>query len=101
VRELIGQKQGHDEVRWTAVQQVGALQKQVRKLVQNEPDEIRIWARIHLGRERRVVVAKAFGYRDGSGVTHLLKAIERRAVENNHLAEKLKSLKCAFSSFKS
>jgi REP element-mobilizing transposase RayT len=91
-RGLIGQKKGRDEARWTVVEQAAALRERVRLLVKDEPDEIKIWARIHLGRERRVVVARDFGYKDGSGLTHLLKVVERRAAQDKRLTAKLDQL---------
>jgi len=100
VRSLIGQKTGHDEARWTVVEEATALRDRVRELVKAESDEVKIWARVHLGRERRVVVAKEFGYRDGSGLTHLLKAVERRAAEDKKLTRKLDQLKIRHSEFK-
>ena len=99
-RKLIGQKQGQAAARWTSVEDALGLRKRVGELVQAEPVDIKIWARIHLGRERRVVVAREFGYRDGSGVTHLLKVMARRAETDQQFERHLKELECALSSFK-
>jgi hypothetical protein len=100
-RGLIGRKKGHDEARWTVVEEATVLRDRVRELVKDEPDEIKIWARTHLGRERRVTVAKEFGYKDGSGLTHLLKSVERRRARDKVFQAKLARLKLQFSSFKS
>jgi REP element-mobilizing transposase RayT len=100
-RSLIGQKQGQDEARWTVAEAATAVRDRVRELVKDEPDEIKIWARIHLGRERRVVVAQEFGYHDGSGVTHLLRKLEQSAARDAGQQRKLTDLKKVFSSFKS
>jgi hypothetical protein len=91
-RSLIGRKKGHDQARWTAVEQAAALRDRVRELVKDEPDEIKIWARIYLGRERRVEVARDFGYQDGSGVAHLLNVMKRRAEQDKRLRGKLGQL---------
>ncbi|HUJ11618.1 MAG TPA: transposase [Verrucomicrobiae bacterium] len=99
--ELIGKKKGQDEARWTVVEQASAMRDRVRESVKDESDEIKIWARIHLGRERRVVVAREFGYRDGSGVTHLLKKLEQNVASNPREQQKLTHLKQVISSFKS
>ncbi len=48
-----------------------AQQEPLRELVNNEPAEIKIWARFHLGREPRTAVAKECGYQDGHGGSHL------------------------------
>jgi REP element-mobilizing transposase RayT len=100
-RGLIGQKQGQDGARWTVVEAAATLRDRVRELVKDEPDEIKIWARVHLGRERRVVVAREFGYKDGSGLTHLLKQLDRSAASNDAQQQKLGHLKTILSSFKS
>jgi REP element-mobilizing transposase RayT len=100
-RSLIGQKKGHDEAQWTVMEEAAALRDRVRELVKDEPDEIKIWARVHLGRERRVVVAREFGYKDGSGLTHLLKAVERRATNDTRLAQKFAQLRVRHAELKS
>ncbi len=100
-REMIGRIKGLDEARWTVVEQAIALQDRVRELVKNEPDDVKIWARVHLGGEKRVTVAQEFGYRDGSGLTHLLQALAQEADGNSELRQQLKRLKQIFSSFKS
>ena len=47
----------------------GALRERVRGWVVAEPDDrVPIWARVKLGGERPVAVAKEFGYRNQSGV---------------------------------
>jgi hypothetical protein len=37
--------------------------------------QIRIWIWVRVGGERRVDVARAYGYKDGSAITHLLKRL--------------------------
>jgi putative transposase len=100
-RGLIGKKKGQDEARWTVVEEATALRDRVQALVKDEPDEIKIWARVHLGREQRVMVAKEFGYKDGSGLTHLLKAVEQRATKDKRLAPKFAQLRKCYAQFKS
>jgi len=81
--------------------QATALRERVRELVKDEAEEIKIWARVQLGRERRVAVAREFGYRDGSGVTHLLKVIAQNAAQDASQHRRLLRIKQAISSFKS
>jgi hypothetical protein len=83
------------------VEEATALRDRVREMVKDESDEIKIWARVHLGRERRLAVAKEFGYRDGSGATHLLKKLEQNAGSNRELRRKLTRLKQAIASTES
>jgi REP element-mobilizing transposase RayT len=99
-RSLIGQKKGHDEARWTVAEEATVLRDRVRELVKDEPDEVKIWARVHLGRERRVKVAKEFGYKDGSGLTHLLKVVERQTAQDETRQKKLSALKLKVAKLK-
>ena len=64
-------------------------------------ERVRIWARIRLGGERAVDVAREMGYRDGSGITHVVKGLELQGVGDQGLRKKLEGLKIRFSSFKS
>ena len=78
-----------------------ALQQKIRQLVADETEPVKMWARVRLGGERMIGVAREFGYRDGSGLTHLLKKVDTQAVENKRLRRKLDELKASLSSFKS
>lgn len=53
--------------------------------------------RVRVGGERRVAVARDNGYRDGSGVTHLIKRLEAEAAQNPSLARKPENLSCVKS----
>jgi hypothetical protein len=92
-RALIGQKQGLDEAQWTVERRSEELRERVREMVVDESDEIKMWARVKLGGERRVEVAREYGYKDGSGLTHLLKKLERNAGRDEALGRKLKNLR--------
>jgi hypothetical protein len=64
----------------------------------DEPDQrVRIWARVRVGGERRVDVARDHGYRDGSGITHLIKRLETDAARDPSLARTLENLSCVKS----
>ena len=52
---------------------------------------------MRVGGERRVDVARACGYRDGSGITHLINRLEAEAAHNPSLARKLENLSCVKS----
>jgi hypothetical protein len=67
---------------------------------EQEDRRLQIWLRVRLGGERRVDVNRAYGYKDGSAITHLLKrlaeddAVQRRltALEAEH-AKRVSSFK--------
>ena len=83
VRGLLGRKEGDDEIRWRARLETEEMTDRVRALVAHEPDRrVQIWARVALGGERKVDVAKDFGYRDGSGVLQVVKRLERTAFDD-------------------
>lgn len=69
--------------------------------MKDEPGEIKIGARVHLGQEQGVAVAKEFDDKDGSGMTHLLKKLTTQPAKNNSLQKKLRRWQQLFSSFKS
>ncbi len=100
-RGLIRRKQGLDEARWTVLAEATELRQRVRELVKDEANDVKIWARVCLGGEKRVTVAQEFGYRDGSGLTHLLNKLKREADGNRALRHKFERLKQVVSSFKS
>jgi hypothetical protein len=66
----------------------------VRKLVEKESDHrVRLWARVRLGGERGVTVARECGYADASGVTQVVKRLEARAATDRALTERLRRLR--------
>ena len=66
----------------------------VREQVKGEADDrVKIWARIRLGGERGIDVASEYGYRDGAGVAHVIRRLEKAAKTNRVLARKLAGLK--------
>jgi len=76
------------------MQAAGALRERVRGLVVAESDDrVQIWARVKLGGERPVEVAKEFGYRNQSGVGQVVKRVEMYAKQDAELRTKLQRLK--------
>ena len=72
-----------EKVRWTESEGAKEAQDRVRRLVAKERDRrLQIWARVRLGGERGRDVAKEFGYRDGSGVTQVVKRLEAAATQD-------------------
>ncbi len=98
VARMLSHKHGHDEHRWQKQQDRQAQRERLRQLLEQQPDRrVRIWARVRVGGERRVDVARDHGYRDGSAVTQLVKRLEAEAAHNPSLARQLKNLSCVKS----
>lgn len=94
VRGLVKEKAESEEVRWIERHGACAVQDRVRELVAKEKDiRVRIWARVRLGAERLVDVAKDWGYRDGSSVLQVVKRLERHMMKDKVLAKNLSRLK--------
>jgi len=94
VKGMVEGKQGMDEARWTKQEAAEALRERVRGLVAVETDDaVRIWARVKLGGERPVDVAREYGYSHQSGVCQIIKRLERYAQEDKELWAKLQHIK--------
>jgi len=94
VKGMVKRKAESEEVRWSEREGARAVQERVRELTAKEGDKrVRIWARVRLGAERLVDVAKESGYRDGSSVLQVVKRLERETMKDKALAEKLGKLK--------
>ena len=99
---LVEGKQGLDEARWTTLQAAGALRECVRGLVAAETDDrVKMWARVKLGGERPVDVAREFGYRKQSGVGQVVKRLEEYAKEDAELQTKLERIRASVCSVES
>ena len=86
-------KAGLEESRWAGAEQAEEIQRRVLEMIKDETDQrIRVWARLRLGGERGVGLAREYGYRDGSGVTQVVKRLEKAAVQDKVLARKLAQL---------
>jgi len=94
VKRLVEGKAGGEELRWQARQGAKEWQTRVRGLLVGETDDrVVIWARVRLGGERGVDVAREYGYRDGAGVSLLVKRLESAAQRDRKLGAKLATLK--------
>jgi len=93
-RTLIANKRGQEEARWSQQEEADAVRQRVRELVRRLADErIKIWARIRLGGERGVELAREYGYRSGAGVTLLVRRLEANAQEDRKLKRALESVR--------
>ena len=94
VKGMVEGKAGQEEVRWQARQGAKEWRERVRRLVAGEKDDrVVIWARVRLGGERGVDVAREYGYRDGAGVSLLVTRLEAAAKRDRELGERLAGLK--------
>ncbi len=91
---LLETKGGMEEARWTAAEDATRTRERVRKLVASQSDKrIKVWARASLGGERGVDLARAYGYRDGSGVRQVIKRLEATAQTDRALRKQLEKLR--------
>lgn len=85
-RQLIGRKEAQEGLRWSQREGAKEARERVRRMVAQENDpRLQIWARVRLGGERGRQVANENGYRDGSGVTQVVKRLEAAAERNRDL----------------
>jgi REP element-mobilizing transposase RayT len=101
-RLIVEEKRGIEERRFVQGAIQSEARERVRMRVAHEPDaRVRIWARVRLGGERGVDVARELGYKDGSAVTQLIKRLESAAAQAEDLRMKLASILSDVSSVKS
>jgi putative transposase len=95
---LLEKKSGLEEARWTETEQAATRREQIRERLRRETDDrVKIWARVRLGGERGVDLAREYGYNDGSGVTRVVKRLETAAAHDPRLRSKLARLRSELS----
>ena len=82
-----GQKEGDDETHWRA-RGHGGDGRATAQVADEAGLRVQIWARMALSGERKVDVAREFGYRDGSGVLQVVEGLDRTAHDSQALARK-------------
>jgi hypothetical protein len=93
-RKLIGGKAAREEHRWSEWQGKREMRERVRGLVEKEGDvRIQVWARVRLGGERGIEVAREYGYKDGSEVTQRVKRLEKSAQKDKAIWKRIEELK--------
>jgi hypothetical protein len=96
-RYLAG-KAAREETRWLRQREEPGLRQRLKEVLEAETDErVRIWARVRLGGERSVAVAREAGYRGGSSVGQVVRRVEQRSVEDVKLRKKLAMIKANLS----
>jgi REP element-mobilizing transposase RayT len=94
VKQRIEQHAGLQEARWTVTEDQQRVTRRVKELVANEPDRrIQIWARVCLGAERSIEVARERGYRDGSAVRQIIKRLDAAAQTDRKIRNQLDHLR--------
>ena len=95
---LAGHKSTREAPRWSASQQIEQRRARLQQLLAGEPDDrLKIWARVKLGGERGIDVARDFGYHNGSGVSQVIHRLEQQAKDDRKLQAKLQQLKANLS----
>jgi hypothetical protein len=87
-------KPKQEEIRWVARIDCPAKRKAAAgKLVRAETDRRwKIWMEVQLGGERRIDVARKYGYKDGSATTQILKRLARLAQADPGIRQRLATL---------
>ncbi|MCG3150667.1 MAG: hypothetical protein PCFJNLEI_04158 [Verrucomicrobiae bacterium] len=98
----LGRQARAEETRWLRREQASELRERLGEVLAVEGDErVKIWARVRLGGERGVVVARELGYQDGSAVGHVVRRLERASGRDADLQRKLARLRENLSSVQS
>jgi putative transposase len=92
--ELVSRKNGSEEAIWSRHRDQTQAQRRLDSRLLTEPDDqVKIWAQARLGGHRQTALARAHGYRDGSGIAYVVRRVEQRARTDRQLARKLKLLR--------
>jgi hypothetical protein len=93
VRELVGQAEGDEEIRWRRRAGADESSRVITSLVTQQDDHrVAIWLGVRMGGERMTRVAAHCGYRDGSGIHRVVQRLEEKAKTDRTLARHLKAL---------
>ena len=94
VKSLLREKKGQEELKWVArVERGNQRSAAARALAGQQPERSwQVWVRVHLGGERRIDVARAYGYKDGSAITQMLKRLQNVARSKPAMAGRMSRL---------
>jgi REP element-mobilizing transposase RayT len=98
IDSLLREKGGQDELKWVARVERGNRRGEAARLLAGKQPERpwQVWTRVHLGGERRIDIARACGYKDGSAITQMLKRLQTEAGSKPALARRISRLKTEF-----
>jgi len=94
VDALLRKKKGREELKWVArAERASQRVTAARALAGRQPERPwQVWVRVHLGGERRVDIARAYGYKDGSAITQILKRLHVEAASKPAGASRMSRL---------
>lgn len=94
VRSLLKKKKGPEELKWMARAERGGERSQAAAVLAGKQPERRwqVWVRVRLGGERRIDIARACGYKDGSAITHILNRLQTEARSKPPTARRMSRL---------
>jgi REP element-mobilizing transposase RayT len=98
VRTLLRKKAGHEEIKWVSRAERGTHRTEIAATLAAAQSRrpLQVWIRIHLGGEKRIEVARSYGYRDGSAITQILKRLHLEANSTPAVAAQLANLQSEF-----
>jgi putative transposase len=93
VKGCIGKSSGQEEIAWSRRAGQAERQRRVEESLKKEGDRrYQIWARVRLGGERPVDVARNYGLGDGSGVYRVVRRLEALGEQDRQIGARLKAL---------
>jgi hypothetical protein len=94
VDSLLRKKAGGEELKWLArAERRNARSMAAGTLAARQPERPwQVWVRVHLGGERRIDIARAYGYKDGSAITQMLKRLQQEAGSKSAMAQRMSRL---------
>jgi len=80
---LLRKKPGGEKITWGGCTEDGIARKAAASKLADEQSERcwKVWLRVRHGGEKRIDVARSFGYKDGSAITQILKRLETRLMQ--------------------
>jgi hypothetical protein len=98
VRELLEKRFGGEEVQWVTRTEEGEKRLAAARLLEAGQSERcwQVWVRVCLGAERRIDVARAYGYANGSAINQILNRLEARTRTDRALPGEMSRLRRKF-----
>jgi hypothetical protein len=98
VEAALKDAEGQEETRWMRARSSEMRARALAGLLAGEEDgRVQVWARVRIGMERPVDIAREKGLRDGGSVLQILKRTEARAASDPELRARLARIEAALS----